>query len=35
MGSRAHSVMKSDKEIVDRLLGIDDLVNMVLEDITV
>ena len=28
IGSRAHTVMKTDKEIVDGLLGFDDLVNM-------
>ena len=28
-GSRTHTVTKSDKEIVDGLLGYDDLINMV------
>ncbi|XP_060103607.1 U6 snRNA-associated Sm-like protein LSm5 [Heteronotia binoei] len=34
IGSRIHIVMKSDKEIVGTLLGFDDFVNMVLEDVT-
>ncbi|PIK59404.1 LSM5-like [Apostichopus japonicus] len=33
IGSRIHIVMKSDKEIVGTLLGFDDFVNMVLEDV--
>ncbi|XP_035584435.1 U6 snRNA-associated Sm-like protein LSm5 [Zalophus californianus] len=33
-GSRIHIVMKSDKEIVGTLLGFDDFVRMVLEDVT-
>ncbi|XP_029180051.1 U6 snRNA-associated Sm-like protein LSm5 [Acropora muricata] len=35
IGSRIHIVMKSDKEIVGVLLGFDDYVNIVLEDVTV
>ncbi|KAL6090593.1 hypothetical protein STEG23_009442 [Scotinomys teguina] len=34
LGSRIHIVMKSDMEIVGTLLGFDDFVNMVLEDVT-
>ena len=34
IGSRIHIVMKSDKEIVGTLLGFDDFVNVVLEDVT-
>nr|XP_058154029.1 U6 snRNA-associated Sm-like protein LSm5 [Dasypus novemcinctus] len=34
IGSRIHVVMKSDKEIVGTLLGFNNFVNMVLEDIT-
>ncbi|KAK7134456.1 hypothetical protein R3I93_017771 [Phoxinus phoxinus] len=34
IGSRIHIVMKNDKEIVGTLLGFDDFVNMVLEDVT-
>ena len=35
IGSRIHIIMKSsDKEIVGTLLGFDDFVNMVLEDVT-
>ncbi|CAF2486561.1 unnamed protein product [Rotaria sp. Silwood2] len=34
IGSRIHVIMKSDKEIVGTLLGFDDYVNMVLEDVT-
>mmetsp|Transcript_25082 Transcript_25082/g.65412 ORF Transcript_25082/g.65412 Transcript_25082/m.65412 type:complete len:99 (+) Transcript_25082:73-369(+) len=34
IGSRVHIVMKTDKEIVGTLLGFDDFVNMVLEDVT-
>ncbi|XP_061321074.1 U6 snRNA-associated Sm-like protein LSm5 [Pezoporus flaviventris] len=34
MGSRIHVVMKSDKEVVGTLLGFDDFVNVVLEDVT-
>ncbi|XP_041472167.1 U6 snRNA-associated Sm-like protein LSm5 [Lytechinus variegatus] len=33
IGSRIHIVMKTDKEIVGTLLGFDDFVNMVLEDV--
>ncbi|XP_072034758.1 U6 snRNA-associated Sm-like protein LSm5 [Amphiura filiformis] len=33
IGSRIHIVMKSDKEVVGTLLGFDDFVNMVLEDV--
>lgn len=35
IGSRAHTVMKSDKEIADGLLGFANLDNTVLQDITV
>lgn len=34
IGSRIHIVMRNDKEIVGTLLGFDDFVNMVLEDVT-
>ncbi|XP_046860363.1 U6 snRNA-associated Sm-like protein LSm5 isoform X2 [Xenia sp. Carnegie-2017] len=34
VGSKIHIIMKSDKEIVGILLGFDDFVNMVLEDVT-
>ena len=34
IGSRIHVIMKSDKEIVGNLLGFDDYVNMVLEDVS-
>ncbi|XP_006900155.1 PREDICTED: U6 snRNA-associated Sm-like protein LSm5-like [Elephantulus edwardii] len=34
IGSRIHIVMKSDKEIVGMLLGFDDFVSMILEDVT-
>ena len=34
MGSSIHVIMKSDKELVGTLLGFDDFVNMVLEDVT-
>ena len=34
IGSRIHIIMKSDKEVVGTLLGFDDFVNMVLEDVT-
>jgi U6 snRNA-associated Sm-like protein LSm5 len=34
IGSRIHIIMRNDKEIVGTLLGFDDFVNMVLEDIT-
>lgn len=34
IGSKIHIVMKNDKEIVGTLLGFDDFVNMVLEDVT-
>ncbi|XP_060016810.1 U6 snRNA-associated Sm-like protein LSm5 [Lagenorhynchus albirostris] len=33
IGSRIHTVMKSDKEIVCTLMGFDDFVSMVLEDV--
>ena len=33
IGSKLHVIMKSDKEIVGTLLGFDDYVNMVLEDV--
>ncbi|CAF0739847.1 unnamed protein product [Didymodactylos carnosus] len=34
IGSRIHVIMKTDKEIVGNLLGFDDYVNMVLDDVT-
>lgn len=34
IGSRIHIIMKSDKEMVGTLLGFDDFVNMLLEDVT-
>lgn len=34
IGNRIHVIMKNDKEIVGTLLGFDDYVNMVLEDVT-
>jgi len=34
IGSRIHIIMKNDKELVGTLLGFDDYVNMVLEDVT-
>lgn len=34
IGSRIHVIMRNDKEIVGTLLGFDDFVNMVLEDVT-
>lgn len=34
IGSRIHIILKSDKEIVGTLLGFDDFVNMLLEDVT-
>eukprot|EP00053_Salpingoeca_punica_P002051 m.35981 g.35981 ORF g.35981 m.35981 type:complete len:89 (+) comp11360_c0_seq1:63-329(+) len=34
IGSRIHVIMKGDKELVGTLLGFDDFVNMVLEDVT-
>jgi U6 snRNA-associated Sm-like protein LSm5 len=34
VGSRLWVVMKSEKEFVGTLLGFDDYVNMVLEDVT-
>ena len=34
IGSRMHIIMKNDKEVVGTLLGFDDFVNMVLEDVT-
>ncbi|OAF70030.1 U6 snRNA-associated Sm-like protein LSm5 [Intoshia linei] len=34
IGSRIHIVMKHEVEIVGTLLGFDDFVNMVLEDVT-
>jgi len=33
IGSRIHIIMKNDKEVVGTLLGFDDYVNMVLEDV--
>lgn len=33
-GCSVHIVMKTDKELVGTLLGFDDFVNMVLEDVT-
>ena len=34
VGSKIHVIMKSEKEIIGTLLGFDDFVNMVLEDVT-
>ena len=34
IGSKIHVIMKSDKEIVGTLLGFDDYVNMVLDDVS-
>lgn len=34
IGSRIHIIMKNDKEIIGTLLGFDDFVNMLLEDVT-
>ena len=34
IGSRIHIIMRNDKEVVGTLLGFDDFVNMVLEDVT-
>jgi small nuclear ribonucleoprotein (snRNP)-like protein len=34
VGSKIHIVMKNEKELVGTLLGFDDFVNMVLEDVT-
>ncbi len=34
IGSRIHVIMKSDKELVGTLLGFDEYVCMVLEDVT-
>jgi U6 snRNA-associated Sm-like protein LSm5 len=34
IGSKIHIIMRNDKEIVGTLLGFDDFVNMVLEDVT-
>lgn len=34
IGSKIHIIMKNDEEIVGTLLGFDDFVNMVLEDVT-
>lgn len=34
IGSKIHVIMKSDKEIVGTLLGFDDYVNMVLEEVS-
>lgn len=34
IGSRIHIIMKNDKEIVGTLLGFDDFVNMLLDDVT-
>ena len=33
IGSRIHVIMKNEKELVGTLLGFDDYVNMVLEDV--
>ena len=33
IGSRIHIIMKNDKEVVGTLLGFDDFVNMVLDDV--
>ncbi|XP_065052193.1 U6 snRNA-associated Sm-like protein LSm5 [Rhopilema esculentum] len=33
IGSRIHIIMKTDREVVGTLLGFDDFVNMVLEDV--
>ncbi|CAG0915795.1 unnamed protein product [Notodromas monacha] len=33
IGSRIHIIMRNDREIVGTLLGFDDFVNMVLEDV--
>ena len=35
IGSKIHVIMKSDKEIFGTLLGFDDYVNMVLEDVSI
>lgn len=34
IGSRIHIIMKNDKEMVGTLLGFDDFVNMLLDDVT-
>jgi len=34
IGSRIHVVLKNDREFTGTLLGFDDFVNMVLEDVT-
>jgi U6 snRNA-associated Sm-like protein LSm5 len=34
IGSKIHIIMRNDKEIVGTLMGFDDFVNMVLEDVT-
>jgi U6 snRNA-associated Sm-like protein LSm5 len=34
IGSRIHILMKNDKEMTGTLLGFDDFVNMLLEDVT-
>ena len=34
IGSRLHVVMKGEKEFVGTLLGFDDFVNLVMEDVT-
>ena len=34
IGSRIHVVMRGNKEIYGKLMGFDDYVNMVLEDVT-
>jgi U6 snRNA-associated Sm-like protein LSm5 len=33
IGSRIHAILRSNKEVVGTLLGFDDYVNMVLEDV--
>ena len=35
IGSKIHVIMKTDKEIVGTLLGFDDYVNMVLDDVSI
>ncbi|CAK9290763.1 unnamed protein product [Gordionus sp. m RMFG-2023] len=34
IGSRIHIIMKTEREIIGTLLGFDDFVNMVLDDVT-
>ena len=34
IGSRIHVILRGDKELVGKLLGFDDYVNMVLADVT-